>query len=150
MIYMFTLIRMGKDSKDRDRDWILCIYNINTIRDIRKENSSIFSLQFLSKCSPPCYFYNKVTYIESGYILTVPLLILFFLCSQSTYFYCYIRLDRHQASSLWSTVHHVVTTKFYCSSYFSSCSNSKSWSRHQICDTSFFLYEFYVFPIMLL
>ena len=109
MIYMFTLIRTGKDSKDRDRDWILCIYNINTIGDIRKENGSIFSLWFLSKCSPPCYFYNKVTYIKSGYILTVPLSILFFLCSQSTYFYCYIRLDRCQASSLWSTVHHVVT-----------------------------------------
>ena len=143
MIYMFTLIRMGKDSKDRDKDWILCIYNINTIGDIRKENSSIFSLQFLLKCSPPCYFYNKVTYIESDFILTVPLSILFFLCSQSTYFYCYIRSDRHQASSLWSTVHRAVTQSllFFI---FSSCSNSTSWSRHQICDTSFFLCEFYI------
>ena len=109
MIYMFTLIRMGKDSKDRDKDWILCIYNINTIGDIRKENGTIFSLQLLLKCSPPCYFYNEVTYIESDFILTVSLSILFFLCSQSTDFYCYIRLDRCQASSLWSTVHRVVT-----------------------------------------
>ena len=101
MIYMFTLIRMGKDSKDRDKDWILCIYNINTIGDIRKENGSIFSSWFLLKCSPPHYFHNKVTYIESNYILTVPLSILFFL----SFIYCYIRLGRHPGSSLLSTIH---------------------------------------------
>ena len=140
MIYMFTLIRMGKDSKDRDKDWILCIYNINTMGDIRKENGSIFSLQFPLKCSPPHYFYNKVTYIESDFMLTVPLSILFFLYSQSTY---YIRLDRLQANSVLSTVHSAVTQTllFFI---FSSCGNSKSWSQHQICDTSFFLYEFYI------
>ena len=109
MIYMFTLIRMGKDSKDRDKNWILCIYNINTIGDIRKENCPIFSLQFLLKCSPPCQNYNEVTYINSNYILTVPLSLVFFLNSQSSYFYCYIRLDRQQVSSLLSTIHCVVT-----------------------------------------
>ena len=66
----------------------------------RKENGSKVSLQFLSKCSPPRYFYNK-----SNFILTVPLSILFFPCSQSTY---YNRLDRHLTCSLLSTVHHAV------------------------------------------
>ena len=140
MIYMFILIRMGKDSKDRDKDWILCVYNINTKGDIIKENGSIFSLWFLLKCSPPCYFYNKVTYIKSDFILTDPLSILFFLCSQSIY---YLKLNRHQASSLLSTVHCAVT-QILLFFIFSSCSHSKSWSQHQICDTSFFLFEFYI------
>ena len=74
---MFTLIRTGKDSKDRDKDRILCIYNINTMGDIRKENGSIFSLQFLFKCSPPHYFSNKATYNESDFILTVPVFSIF-------------------------------------------------------------------------
>ena len=74
---MFTLIGMRKDSKDRDKDWILCIYNINNMGDIRKENGFIFSSQFLLKCSPPCYFCNKVTYNESDFILTVPVFSVF-------------------------------------------------------------------------
>ena len=41
-------------------------------------------------------------YNKSDFILTVPLSILFFLCSQSTF---YNRLDRHLTSSLLSTVH---------------------------------------------
>ena len=96
-------------------------------------------------------FYNKVTYNKSDFILTVPLSILFFLCSQSTY---YNRLDRHLTSSLLSTVHHTVTQillsivnfKFnhvqLKSWYLLSNTNFtmwqlKSWSQHQICDTSF-------------
>ena len=65
-----------------------------------------FHCRFLLKCSPLCYFYIKVMYNKSNFILTVPLSILFFLCSQSTY---YNRLDRHLTSSLLSTVHRAVT-----------------------------------------
>ena len=56
MIYMFTLIRMGKDRKDRDKDWILCNVFIMLAQYgvLRKENSSIFSSRFLLKSSPPC------------------------------------------------------------------------------------------------
>ena len=129
MIYMFTLIRTGKDRKDRDKDWILCnvFIIVNTIGGIRKENGSIFSSQFLLKCSPPCWIYNKVTYIKSDYMyITVTLSqYCFFLCSQSTCFYCHIRLYRHHMIYLLSNVHHAAV---------------KSWSWHQICDTSFFLY----------
>ena len=99
MIYIFTLIRMGKDSKDRDKDWILCIYNINTIGDIRKIKQLYIFFAVPVKMFSTMLFYTKVTHIKSNYILTVPLSILFFLCSQSTYFHFHIRLDRHQVSS---------------------------------------------------
>ena len=104
MIYMFTLIRMGKDRKDRDKDWIFCIYNVNTTTD------SIFSSWFLLKCSPPCWIYNKVTYQVWLYLYNSSLeSILFFLCSQSTYIYCYIGLDRHHTICLLSNIHQAAT-----------------------------------------
>ena len=106
MFYMFILIRMGKDRKDRDKFGFFVMFIKSTQSGDRKENGSIVSLWFLLKCSPLHYFYNKVTYNKSDFILTVPLSILFFLYSQSTY---YNRLDRHLTSSVWSTVYHAVT-----------------------------------------
>ena len=51
---------MGKDRKDKNKDWTLCYlyYNIYTIWGIRKEKGSIFSLQFLLETFPPHSFYK--------------------------------------------------------------------------------------------
>ena len=103
MIYMFILIRT---EKDRYKIGSLVMFTKSTLWGDRKENGSKVSLRFLLKCSPPCYFYNKIMYNKSDFILTVPLSILFFLCSQSIY---YNRMDRHLMSSLLSTIHHAVT-----------------------------------------
>ena len=71
---------------------------------------------------------------------------------------CHIRLYRHHMIYLLSNGHHAAT-QILLSIIFSSCGNSnpivnyifiiqqlKSWSWHQICDTSFFfiIYEFYI------
>ena len=112
MIYMFTLIRTGKDSKDRDKDYFLCIYNISTMGDFRKENGSIYSLQFLLKCSPPLYYCSKVTYNKFVFILTVPLSILFFLCSQNFCFYSHTYRQHSRLLSMYN-VHHIVSFKFH-------------------------------------
>ena len=140
---MFTLIRMGKDSKDRDKDWILCIYNINTMGDIRKENGSIFSLQFLFRCSPPHHFCNKVSYNESDFILTVPVFffsVLTKLLLLQSYIYIY-----RQCSRLLSiyNVHSIVNSKF------SPCSNSNPGhsTKFVILPSSILLYRFYTFAI---
>ena len=73
MIYMFILIRTGKDRIDRDKDWTLCnvFIKLTQYGVSEKKNGSIFSSQFLLKDSPPCLY--RVTYIESGYTYnTVP------------------------------------------------------------------------------
>ena len=101
MIYMFTLIRMGKARIDRDKDWILYIYNVNTIGGIRKENSSIFFVVPVKMFSTT----QRHVYIESGYMYkTVPFnsQYCFSHFSQSTSFYCYIRLYRHYTTYLCS------------------------------------------------
>ena len=107
MIYMFTLIRMGKDSKDIDKDWILCIYNINTTRDIRKRKQlyifftvpvKMFSTTLITKSQS-----------KSKTDKTVLLSILFFLCSPSNDIYCHRRLNKHQTSYLLPTIYHAVT-----------------------------------------
>ena len=73
MIYMFILIRMGKDRIDRGKDWILCnvFIKLTQYGVSEEKNGSIFSSWLLLKDSPPCL--NKVTYIETGYTYkTVP------------------------------------------------------------------------------
>ena len=82
------------------------------------------------------FFYNKVTYIESRYVLTVPLSILFFLCSQSSY---YIRLDRHQASSLWSTVHLAVTQILLFSSFHHAATQNPGHGTKFVTLPSFYI-----------
>ena len=92
-----------------------------------------------------------------------------FLFSQVTSFYCQFRLYRHHTIGLLSNFHH--NTRSYCHIIFimrqlkilfsttqciSSCGNSRSWSHHQICDTSFscitllvlLKVKFYVFEYM--
>ena len=90
--------------------------------------------------------------------------------SQVTSFYCQFRLYQHHTIALLSNFiitqdlivnynfHHVATQDpvFLYTMYFimwqlkilfsiiqciSSCSNSRSWSWHKICDTSFFLFN---------
>ena len=137
---MLTLIRTEKDRKDRDKDWILCnvFIFVNTIGGIRKEKSSIFSLQFLFKCFPPCWIYNKVMYIESGYMyLTVPLSHYCFshvhkvLVSIVTldcidiirFIYCQMSTMWQLASYCQLNFHHAAT-QILLSIEFSSCDNS--------------------------
>ena len=106
---------------------------------------SIFSSRFPLKTSPPHSFsyikfiYNKVTVYwfqllslnSSPLCLALNVLFHFHnLVTQGTSFYCQIRL-------YW---HHTTIILFYCQFLFSSCSNSRSWSQHQICDASFFYF----------
>ena len=43
--------------------------------------------------------------------------------------------------------HHAATQDPFVNYNFSPCGNSRSWSQHQICDTSFFLFNFISFMI---
>ena len=101
------MIRMGKDKKDRNKDWTLCnVFIMLTQYGVsEKKNGSIFSLQFLLESSPPCSFCNKVTFIDSGYFHgTVPFTYQYcsFSFSQVTGFSCHIRLYRHLTFGLLS------------------------------------------------
>ena len=95
MIYMFTLIRTGKDRKD----WILCnVYKVNTILGNRTENGSIFSLQFLM-FSTTLNFIMKSCISSLIKYITVPF-------CQYCFSWCSILLSVNN-------VHHIVIFKFH-------------------------------------
>ena len=52
MIYMFIMIRMGKDKKDRDKIGFFVMFNKQEDLGDREEKGSKLSSQFLLKCSP--------------------------------------------------------------------------------------------------
>ena len=125
MIYMFTLIRMGKDRKDIDKDWILCnIYTVNTIWGIRKENSSIISLWFLKVL-------HHANLITSSHILSLAIYIY-----KTVPFYQYCFSCFHKVLISIATLDWIGIIRFiHCQIFIMR--KLKSWSWHQICDTSF-------------
>ena len=149
---MFTLIRMGKDRKDKDKEWTLCYIYIMfyIVWDIRKieERLYIFFMVPIINISTTYFHLDKVQ-IQQSHCLLVPVVFIeqfpflfsfecslpFSLCNIKSYkFLLSIRL-------YW---HHTTTILFYCHLLFSSWGNSESWSWHQICDASFFYFTLIV------
>ena len=197
---MFTLIRTGKDRKDKDKDWTLCYlyYNIYTVTDYcyqfrLNQHHTIGLLSIFITIQDPIIYYvatqdpivivyfsscgNSISYCQFIFFIMQQLKILFSiyifhhaatqnpivnlyfsscvnsisivnlyfsLCGNSKSYCQFIFFIMQQLKILLSIYifHHVATQNPIVNLYFSSCSNSKSWSWHQICDTSFFLFNF--------
>ena len=135
---------LGWNRKDIDRTKLFVIFNIKKITE--NGIGTIFhSLLPLWSFSTTKSFFCILCPYELNYV-TVSLFCLFSLNCSSLISYSLVSLvfTMWQHKILVSVIHyfHHAATQDPGLSYslFSPCGNTRSWSRHQICDTSFFLF----------
>ena len=127
---------------------MLCLYNILHKKGYQKMSLALYFLCSFCNTSPLHslsyikFSFNKVTVywfqlfsLNSSSLCSYYCCLSFSLCGNSrSYFLLSIRL-------YW---HHTVMILSYCQLLSSSCSHSRSWSWHQICDTSFIYFALIV------
>ena len=124
---MFTLIRMGKDRKDIDKDWTLCNVLIIFIQYgvSEKEKGSIFSSQFPLETFPP-HSFSSIKFSFNN--VTIYWFQLFSLNSSSLFSqYCSFSFLTSYKFLLSFRLYRHHTTTIMINCQFSSCCHSRSY-----------------------
>ena len=132
MIYMFILIRTGRDRKKRDRIRFFVLIVNSTQGGITEKNGSIILSHF--PFFPLTYNKNNILISNDRYIYQFLLSVHLPVLNSKTHLVLVYELSFSLDISI---VFNMVQN--------TPCSKSQSWSWYQICDTSFFYILIYIY-----